>query len=225
MSDILPEQKDPERDADGEGAAEDADPASGPAESSDSSDNSGIVNAAEQSTIHKERFDENALNEQIMDDFFEKGSMHVSAGEDNSEGEEHDSASNRLKISALPQFFAKHVTAKFEPLKQELTVELKQFDARLETLKSNLEVLRSAKLLNDKLPTRVLQIMEGNRESYIRQHQQFIQQCTPPSTITYRNCATFCDYFNQNIARFAKQTAKSHAILGEFFNNEVSAMS
>ncbi|MBI4738983.1 hypothetical protein HY772_05495 [Candidatus Woesearchaeota archaeon] len=223
-SEILPEQKDSEKDSSEDAdSSEDTNSESANSESN-CAESSDSTNSMNQLQIGKERFDENALNEQIMDDFFEKGSLRAPAGAGDNEGDELDSSSNRLKIASLPQFFAKHATAKFEPLKQELSAEFKCFDERRETLMSNLEVLRSAKLLNEQLPTRVLQIMEGNRESYIRQHQQFIKQCAPSSTITYRNCVTFCDYFNQNISRFAKQTAKSHTVLAEFFNNEVSAI-
>jgi hypothetical protein len=67
--------------------------------------------------------------------------------------------------------------------------------------------------------------MEGNRESYIRAHQQFLDQNSIPPTVTYRNCVTFCDYYAQNVARFAKSTAKSHMILNEFFSRELSQIS
>lgn len=220
-SDILPKQEDREQEEENAGGKD------SPLESALESNTQGSHSPTDAPTelqIQPERFDENALNEQIMDDFFERAQKPHVGNEQEEDLHELDPSSNRLKLSTLPQFFVKHVTVKFAPLKQDLAVELKQFDERRGTLQSNLDAIKNAKLLNDQLPTRVLQIMEGNRESYIRQHQQFIQQCAVPNTITYRNCLTFTDYFSQNITRFAKQTAKSHTVLSEFFSNEVSTI-
>jgi hypothetical protein len=208
-NDILPKKKD---------IATDTEEAGEPEENNQSDD---ADETQRQMQLHKERFNEDALNDQIMDDFMTKNpNITVTI-----KREETSDGKTTLKINDVKNFFVAQAVTKLEPLKKELEGELKRYEERKERTKITVENLKTAQLLNKDIPTRVIQIMEGNREAYIRAHVQFLEQNSPPQTITYRNCVTFCDYYSQNVARFAKSTAKSHMVLNEFFSRELAQIS
>ncbi|MFP4423873.1 MAG: hypothetical protein ACLFP2_01440 [Candidatus Woesearchaeota archaeon] len=97
----------------------------------------------------------------------------------------------------------------------------KLFDHRVELVFKALEVLEKATLRNPNIPHREIQIMEGNREAYIRSVRQLIESMNfPENPDEAMN--------NENIERmdgFAKETLKQYQVLSHFFSHELGGVS
>ncbi|MFO7710443.1 MAG: hypothetical protein R6V53_01635 [Candidatus Woesearchaeota archaeon] len=97
----------------------------------------------------------------------------------------------------------------------------KLFDHRVEQVYKALEVLEKAALRNPNIPHRELQIMEGNREAYIRSVRQLIEGLKFPESPDEA-------MDNGNIDRmddFAKETLKQYQVLSHFFSHELGGVS
>jgi hypothetical protein len=63
--------------------------------------------------------------------------------------------------------------------------------------------------------------MEGNRNSYISQHRQFINMIEVSESITYKEASLFCKNFEDLLSKLASSTAKGQFVLKQFFGDNV----
>ncbi len=81
------------------------------------------------------------------------------------------------------------------------------------------EKLRSAELRNKNIPTRAIQIMEGNRRAYISSTERFLEKIDFEK-LDYKNWSDFYSLFEEEIKILARGNQKSYMVLQEFFANE-----
>jgi hypothetical protein len=81
------------------------------------------------------------------------------------------------------------------------------------------EELRSAELRNKNIPTRAIQIMEGNRRAYISSTERFLEKIDFEK-LNYKNWSDFYSLFEEEIKILARGNQKSYMVLQEFFANE-----
>ena len=84
--------------------------------------------------------------------------------------------------------------------------------------RENLENLEQAQLKNPKIDPRLINIMQGNRNTYIRTINKFLDTTRFPETLD--EYKTFSEEFDKEIGRTAKSTHKPYMILQEFFAHE-----
>ena len=123
-----------------------------------------------------------------------------------------------LKVDELKEFF----NTKSKSLTEELNVKIKDLKEKVarevEKTRENLINLKKAELRNPNIPVRARQIMDGNRESYIRAVSKLINEVEIANS--YDAIALFCLTFEQTLHQFAQSTAKAYQVLQEFFAHE-----
>ncbi len=87
-------------------------------------------------------------------------------------------------------------------------------------LNKKLEDLELAKLMNTDIPKREKQIMQGNRENYIRKTQLFLDELKVPDQ-DYIQISEFCSEFEERLYEFNENTSKTYFILTHFFDTEM----
>ena len=126
--------------------------------------------------------------------------------------------SEEIPLSQLDKWFKDRVISienelncKIEFLKRKISDEIKNG-------KENLKLLKSAELRNKKESQRVIQIMEGNRESYINKVSVFLDNLSIPEEIDDIN--NFITEFSRRTDEFNKSTIRSYYVLREFVEHE-----
>ncbi len=100
---------------------------------------------------------------------------------------------------------------------------LDKIDDAIFANQANLSKLEHAELKNKNISSRELEIMKGNRQSYIKKTSQFLQQLSSlynKEEITYADMKKVCDFYIQEIQSYHSATLKPYAVLQHFFANE-----
>jgi len=100
---------------------------------------------------------------------------------------------------------------------------LNKIDDAIFANQANLSKLENAELKNKNISSRELEIMKGNRHSFIKRTEQFLQQLSSlynKEEITYADMKKVCDYYGAEIQIYHSATLKPYAVLQHFFANE-----
>ena len=92
-------------------------------------------------------------------------------------------------------------------------------------IKEKLDRLEEATLRNPNIPEKAKQIMEGNRSSFVKQHNIFLDSLEVPDDVSYYKTNEFCDSFAEKIEHLAQTCSRNTMVLNEFFKNEAGAVS
>ncbi len=86
-------------------------------------------------------------------------------------------------------------------------------------IKKNLVVLQNAELQNKNVPVRALNLMQGNRDTYIRRTNSFIDSLdiAEPS---FENAKKVLSWYKKEIEDYNKATRRGYIVMQEFFANE-----
>jgi hypothetical protein len=79
--------------------------------------------------------------------------------------------------------------------------------------------LHKAKLMNTNIPEREIQIMEGNRENYIKKISQFVTTITIPKN--YLDTHDYCVKTSEQLEQLSHEIQKNIFVLNHFFTNEI----
>ncbi|MDP7324249.1 MAG: hypothetical protein QF632_05815 [Candidatus Woesearchaeota archaeon] len=124
----------------------------------------------------------------------------------------------KISQSELPEWF----TNKTKPVKELLTEDLRILGSdirqRINTTKASMDTLEAAELRNKNIPMRALQIMEGNRDAYVKRVTLFLQNIQPPSILP--EVSAFAEKIKKDFESLVKSTSKEYQILQEFLADE-----
>ncbi|MBT5021938.1 hypothetical protein HOK51_03630 [Candidatus Woesearchaeota archaeon] len=129
-----------------------------------------------------------------------------------------------VEAAQLSNWFERKTEHKFDDLKTEVETSFSKIDETTDSMRDNLDLLNSSELQNPNIPERAVQIMEGNRDSFISQHKIFLDGMSIPQNPDFKSTLIFCERYFVALERLGKSTGKSTAVLNEFFSNEVSAI-
>lgn len=104
---------------------------------------------------------------------------------------------------------------------------LKTFNLKIkeeiDNAKQNLDILSKAELKNKNVPERIIQMMQGNRQAYIKRINQFLDDIKEP--INYEEYKKNFSTISNELDLLGKATQKNYYVLQEFFINESSRIS
>ncbi|MBL7050769.1 hypothetical protein ISS04_01245 [Candidatus Woesearchaeota archaeon] len=103
------------------------------------------------------------------------------------------------------------IEIKLNNVREKIKVEKKK-------VKGNLEELKNAKLRNKNVPERIIQIINGNRDTYIQKVGLLMDEVRIPKE--FKDIIKFCDGFEDVINNFSKSTLKAYQVLQEFFGDK-----
>lgn len=98
-----------------------------------------------------------------------------------------------------------------------------QLVQEISSLKQNIINLQQAQLMNENIVVKAKQIMEGNRETYIKRLEQFISKLDVTNR-GYFSAKNLMNSFETELALFLEATPKNYYVLQEFFAHEAKAI-
>ncbi|MBI3032547.1 hypothetical protein HYY69_03665 [Candidatus Woesearchaeota archaeon] len=98
-----------------------------------------------------------------------------------------------------------------------------QLAQEISSLKQNISNLQKAQLMNENIVVKAKQIMEGNRETYIKRLLQFIDKLDVTNK-GYFSAKNLMNLFEAELALFLEATPKNYYVLQEFFAHEAKAI-
>ena len=129
-----------------------------------------------------------------------------------------------LSLEAIPGFLDEKFTQ--QKATQDRIVELhRNIRVVIDETRDNLDALKIAKLRNPNIGVKAKQIMEGNRDSFIRRTQLFLDYLKhDPKEPSYENTQELCESFDEEVENYNKSTAKGFYVMQQFFANESRAV-
>ncbi|MBW3011664.1 hypothetical protein KY311_00620 [Candidatus Woesearchaeota archaeon] len=118
-----------------------------------------------------------------------------------------------VKFSELSEWFEKKSRPEFQHMEKEAKKAHAEADHIIKDIRKALEKLEKAELINPNIQPKMKQFMSGNRENYIKQVSILINNLPGLSEYYFEQMQTALNNFTQSSAR-------SYAILQEFFANE-----
>jgi hypothetical protein len=99
---------------------------------------------------------------------------------------------------------------------------LEKIDSKIAEAKDHLSSLSSAELFNKKISDREVQIMEGNRQTYILKTNLFLTRLSSSKPADIEAVQPYLELFAGEFEALAKGSARSYYMLSEFFHNEAA---
>ena len=128
-----------------------------------------------------------------------------------------------ISLDEIPAFIEEH-TNSAKKNEGSLTEFFDKLSSLFSHLKKHLKKLERAELRNKKIDKRMLNLMEGNRISYIKKGEIFVNSSKFPENITPETTADFIETYKENIDYFNKNTAKAFYVLKEFFGDNMKLL-
>ena len=121
-----------------------------------------------------------------------------------------------IDYSELPQYIKKINQPKISEIKR-LFEELQR---RLYGLEESLIELKNAKIQEPN--PKIVNVILGNRESYIQHTKNFIDSISIPEEITFSRTKQFCTQFERNLAEFAGRSTKAYEVTRNLIGEELA---
>lgn len=123
-----------------------------------------------------------------------------------------------IRLESLESWFKEQTAEAVEGVKADLSSMFSRFDGELARLKENLGLLEKAELQNPNISMRERQIMEGNRQAYMKKVYNFMDSIALEKN--QKRVQEFCSSFDESLDNLGKSTSKPYFVLQEFFSNE-----
>jgi hypothetical protein len=131
--------------------------------------------------------------------------------------------SKNYSLEQLDLFFNEETAKAFDMVNEKFSEIRKNVSNEKESFVKNLEILGKAELKNTEIPERVKQVMEGNRETYIKRMRSLSNDISVPEE--FSELVKFSEKFDKILGDFEKSIAKNHHVMLEFFVKEATAIS
>src|SRR3989338_8985809 len=132
-------------------------------------------------------------------------------------------------VGNLIDWFLEQSEPVIEEIKEEMTDQLVSVKRNVQDVKEKLRFLQEAELQNKDIPEKARQIMDGNRESYIKLTTSFLESISIPEEVTYSAVSSFVSDYHDQLKTMQKMTQRNYHVLQEFFlhesNDIISALS
>ena len=108
------------------------------------------------------------------------------------------------------------------PLNRQINEKIIEANDKKEEIIHELRQLHKANLMNPNISQREIQIMEGNRENYIKRVSHFLTNIDIPKN--YLETYDYCLGFSKGIEELFKEVQKNIFVLSNFFGNELKTI-
>ncbi len=132
-----------------------------------------------------------------------------------------------VPFSELHKWLEKHTSQITRSVLDQATPLLDKLDDILFAVSANLTKLEHAELRNRNISSRELEIMKGNRSSYIHRTQHFLAALilfSEKETKTYSDMKQLMETYRDQFEQYHDATLKPYAVLQHFFANETYAV-
>ncbi len=133
-------------------------------------------------------------------------------------------SSAEVPLNGLSEWLISKTEDKFTRLNEKNSAIFETVRNHKEKINEKLELLNSAKLANPNISTREMQIMEGNKITYTRRVELFVNQLDLPEQVTFDSSVEFHSNFKKYLDDLNRNTQKPFFVLRNFFDNEVESI-
>lgn len=123
-----------------------------------------------------------------------------------------------ISLDSIDSWFDKKTNVVFYKINNEVSTFNIRLKGALIKLREELVNLENAKLKNPNIPQKMIDIMSGNRESFIKKHKHFVDSINIPKD--YTDVDYFIDEVEKYLNNLHDSTQKSYYVLHEFFEHE-----
>src|SRR3989338_5661851 len=123
-----------------------------------------------------------------------------------------------IELSSIDPWFDNKANVVFYKINNEVTTLNIRLRSILIKVERELENLEKARLKNPNIPQKMIDIMKGNRESYIKKHKDFLNSLSMPKD--YTDVDYFLDEIKNSLDGLHESTEKSYYVIHEFFEHE-----
>ena len=125
-----------------------------------------------------------------------------------------------ISFSELDKWIRSNSGFIVEQAKQDARKLIVELNVKINRLHWAAESLKNAGLQNPDIPIKAKQMMEGSREHYVNAVLKWAESIKYDGNPEFKDLRKFISSFNGSLDELSKSTAKSFAILQEFFANE-----
>ncbi len=129
-----------------------------------------------------------------------------------------------IRVDQLFDWFITQSEPLTGEIKEEIRKKLLKIQTEIEMVQENLVSLNATALQNPHIPEKAKQIMQSNRENYVRHVQGFLSGLEVPKHPNMDEVSAFISRFEEQLVNLKKFTAKSYYVLKEFFANELTGI-
>lgn len=132
-----------------------------------------------------------------------------------------------IPFSELPAWIEKHTSQTNKTVSDHATPLFEKLDDILFAVQGNITKLEHAALRNKNISSRELEIMKGNRGSYVLRTRLFlapISSFSEKEKKTYDDMKDFVQKYTEQLQSYHDTTLKPYAVLQHFFANEAYAI-
>ncbi|MBI2147252.1 hypothetical protein HYU19_02115 [Candidatus Woesearchaeota archaeon] len=120
----------------------------------------------------------------------------------------------------LVDWFLEHTDPLLTDMKSDVQEAFDTVQERIQDTKDAIRLLGEAVLLNPDIPDKAKNVMEGNRQSYIKAITNFLGSITFPDEITSDSTSSFVSDYEERFQTLQKMTQRNYYVLQEFFKDE-----
>lgn len=91
------------------------------------------------------------------------------------------------------------------------------------SMENSIRELEEVKHKPEAFPERAMQIMEGNRKSYLQKTKVLLKDINPPHE--FDKVLKFCNDFDDTLTKFSESTTRNYQILQQFIGGKVNPIS
>ena len=129
-----------------------------------------------------------------------------------------ETITEEVSLDSIDDWFNKKTNIIFYKINNEVSTFNIRLKSDLKKLDEELDKLEKARLKNPNIPQKMYDIMEGNRESFIKKHNHFIDSLNQPKD--YADIDYFIDEAEKALNELHESTQKPYFVLHEFFEEE-----
>lgn len=126
-----------------------------------------------------------------------------------------------IRLEEAENWLDQKISERFSNFNNSIMSLFSDIKSKKEELKTKMAELEKAQLMNQNIPLKAKEVMEGNRGAYIRKLGYFLEQLALPHEKEYENILDFSSNFSGSLNEFGKNTSKNFYILNEFFATDV----
>lgn len=132
---------------------------------------------------------------------------------------EPEKALKQIELGKIDKHVNLILREKLASNNRSITDSLTEFEELKQTIIHKLREFHKKSLMNPNIPQREIQLMEGNRENYIKQVAHFLTKIDLPKQ--YLEIYYYSIKFSEELEKLSKDTQKNVFVLRVFFENEL----
>ena len=133
--------------------------------------------------------------------------------------DEQDKNRNQIEFSKLDKYMNFVMREKLGSFNREINDKIIEIKEKQEIILHNLRTFHKKSLMNSKISQREIQIMEGNRDQYVKKLSHFATNLDIPKD--YLEMYDYSIKFSEKLEQLGKELQKNTFVLSHFFENEI----